>query len=298
MNENTKGKIALIASAIIWGVGYLFVRLLYNAGYSVPTFVFFNMFFAAIAFFFIIKYKKIKLIPEKNDFKWLLINGVANVVTALTVIWAFVLTKIAVVEFLHYTMPLWAFLIAVFWLKEKITKWKFFALVLAITGIFLVFDLNSFRNGFDLANLGAILALISAVSYALTINLGRKVKNTSEYLTSFWMMFVGSFILFFFFIFDNTLKSWYDFPIFFVYGLATSVIPLILFFYGLRKVEATTSSILMLIEVPLASLWAFLLFKEGLTPLNLFGGILILISAVILLKKQTKNSSKTNDSSF
>ncbi|MCK4589480.1 MAG: DMT family transporter [Nanoarchaeota archaeon] len=290
MKENTKGKIAIIASAIIWGFGFLWVRFLYNADYSVPTIIFGNFILSSLIFFLILKYKKIKVIPQKYNFKWLISLGIVDAITALTIIWAFILTKIAIAEFLHYTMPLWAFVIAVFWLKEKITKWKFLALVVSIIGIFLVFDLSFFRNGFDLVNLGNILALISAVSFGLIVILGRKLKNVSAYVSSFWNRVIGATILFFFFIFDITLKGWQDLPIFLGYALFTSIIPLTLLFYGLRKVEASTGSILLLLEVPTASILAWMVFSESLNPATIIGGILILTSAIILIRKQSKNS--------
>ena len=289
MNENTKGKIALISAAIIWSIGFMWVRWLYNSGYSLYTFSFANWLFSGIILFLILKYKKIRIWPKKSQIKWLIALGLSDAATALTFLWALILTKIAIAEFLHYTMPVWAFIFAVFWLKEKITKWKFFALVIALVGIVMVLNLSSLNNGLDLANLGSLLALVSACSYGLIISLGRKLEETSEYVTAFWMRAVGTVIFFFFFIFSITIKSWLDLPLFIVYSIITSVIPLLLFFYGLRKVEATTSSILMLVEVPLASFWAFLIFNEGLTPITIIGGLLILISAVILIKK-SKNS--------
>ncbi|MBW2963194.1 DMT family transporter [Candidatus Woesearchaeota archaeon] len=285
MKEITKGKIALLISAIIWSLGFLMVRWMYSIGYSVYTFLFINWIISGFVFFLILKYKKIKIKPKRTDIKWLITLGFFDVATALTFIWSLILAKIAVAEFLHYTMPVWAFLFAVFWLKEKITRWKFFALIIALVGISLVFNLDSLSNGLDLASLGALLALASAVTYGMMMNLGRKLENVSQYVTSFWMRVVGTVILFFFFIFSITFKSWLDILIFSGYAIITSVIPLSLFFYGLRKVEATTSSILMLVEVPLASFWAFLFFKEGLTVFNIIGGIFILVSAVILIKK-------------
>ncbi|MFC1800986.1 DMT family transporter [Nanoarchaeota archaeon] len=289
MKETTKGKIAIIISAIIWGFGFLWVRFLYDWGYSVSTFIFANFVFSSLIFFIILKYKKIKIIPKKSNFKWLISLGIVDAITALTIIWAFILTKVAVAEFLHYTMPLFAFLIAVFWLKEKITKWKFFALVVAIIGIFLVFDLSFIRNGFSLTNLGNLLALISAVSFSLIVVLGRKLKDMSAYATSFWNRIIGATILFFFFIFDNTLKGWQDIPIFFVYALLTSLIPLTLLFYGLKKTEATTGSILLLMEVPTASILAWVVFSESLNLSIIVGGILIIISAIILIKRRKNN---------
>ena len=45
----------------------------------------------------------------------------------------------------------------------------------------------------------------------------------------------------------------------------------------------------MLVEVPLAALWGWMIYNEGLTTITAMGGILILLSAVILIKK-SKNA--------
>jgi len=288
MNQNTKGKLAIILAAFVWSFGFWWVRIFDSWGYTPPTFIFINFAFSLVFLFFILKAKKIRLMPEKSSLKWLILMGFADVTTALTLIWAFVLTKVAMAELLHFTMPVWIFLIAAFWLKEKITRWKFLALILSLIGILLVFDLSIVTSGLNLANLGNLLALVSAVGFAFVVVIGRKLNTLPPYLTVFWNRIIGTAVVFFFFLFDNTFQSWYHLPIFIIYAFATSIIPLSLVFYGLKKTEASTSSILALLEAPLAIVWAWLFFSESLTLLNIIGGILILLSSALIIKKQKK----------
>ncbi len=280
MNNETKGTIAITALSILWGTAAIAIRALSNYGVGVPA----QLFFGAIAgciFILALYGKKVEIIPKKENLKWLIILGMFSGITAITFFYAAIFTKIAYLEFLHYTMPLWVFLLAAFWLKEKITAWKLLALLLAIMGISLIFHGGA---GIDLTNVGNVLALLSAVSYAGMTVIGRKLKDTEQQTSVFWTFFIGIFVALPLFILHNEI-SLIGIVLISLYTLVEGIGGYLLYYYALRNIEASKASIILLIETVFASLFAWMLFGETLTALNIAGGLLILTGAAIVIRK-------------
>ena len=284
MNNETKGTIAITALSILWGTAAVAIRAISNYGISIPTQLFFGAIMGCI-FILALYGKKVELKPKKENLKWLIALGILSSTTAITFFYAAVFTKIAYLEFLHYTMPVWVFLLAAFWLKEKITSWKLLALVLAIVGISIIFH-GGLRNGLDLTNFGNILALASALSYAGMTVVGRKLKDVEQQSSVFWTFFIGIFVAFPLFILDGEL-SVIGIVLISLYTLVEGIGGYLLYFYALRNIEASKASIILLIETVFASIFAWIFFGEVLTALNIVGGMFIVIGSAIVIR-QTK----------
>lgn len=282
MNNETKGTIAITALSILWGTAAVAIRAISNYGIDVPT----QLFFGAIAgclFILAIYGKKVELKPKKENLKWLVLLGMLSSITVITFFYAAVFTKIAYLEFLHYTMPVWVFLLAAFWLKERITSWKLLALVLAIIGISLIFH-GGLRDGLDLTNFGNILALVSAFSYAGMTVIGRKLKDVEQQSSVFWTFFIGIFFSLPLFILDGEL-SVLGIILISMYTLVEGIGGYLLYFYALRNIEASKASIILLIETVFASFFAWIFFGETVTALAFIGGAFILTGSAIVIKK-------------
>ena len=283
MNEEYKGKLAALGAASLWGINAIAVRYLFNIGINVTTILFFNAVFGAI--FILLFRHKINFKPGLKRLRLISIVGILGLLNGSLMLYAIKYTKIAIAEFLHFTMPAWAFIIAVFFLKEKVGKWRILALITSLTGVALVFDINLLRNGFEITNIGNILALISAFIYATQTSIARKLE-VNGYTTTFWISAISIPIIFPFYIFNNSRGSVSDIILIGMIAVFVVISALILYYYSMTKVQVTKVSIILLFELVLASILAWIIFKESLNTLNIIGGLLILASSAILIIKK------------
>lgn len=283
MNQEYKGKLAVLGAAVMWGIGTVVLKKFYEAGYSVPTMLFYSVSFTLLILLGF--WKKIDFKPGKEEFKRFIVIMLLGNASGFMIFYAYKFTKIALVEFLHYTMPAWAFIIAVFFLKERIGKWRILALILSMVGVSLVFNIKTLFNGFDLANLGNILALLTAVTFAVQINVIRKTKSNT-FTINFWDFLMSMAIVTPIYFLNNTITSISQIGLLFLNSAVLVVTPMLLYFYGTQKIEVTKSSIILLFEIIVAVIAAWIFLKEVLSVPNIIGGLLVLISSVILIIKK------------
>lgn len=285
MKETTKGTLAIVTAAVIWGFTGVCIKKFYSAGMGMITLMAFSSFFSLLLVL-LFNGKQIDFKPKKEAMIWLFALFLFGNATAFTFNSSYKFTTVANAVFLHYTMPLFTFIIVVFFLKEKITKWKFLALALSVIGISLVFNIRMISDITDLANLGNILALISALTYAMIIISSRKLKGTSPFTMFFWNMLLSSILLAFLLPFSFILQKPSQLVWLFLYTFLFIYTGLSLFYYGARKIEASRASIIMLLEVVVAVVAAYFILGETLTVPKLIGGLFIMVSSLILIIKQ------------
>ena len=282
MSTQHKGSLALIIAGFLWGATSLLPRLIYNEGTNVFTLALISNLFVLllVGLFF---YKKISWRLSKREY-WLLFGVIVFGGTAfVTTIAAFKYTTIAKAQLLHYTMPIWAFIFGAVFLSEKIKKWKIAVLVTGLFGIFLIFRNSLGMNMSEGQGLGNFLALISALFYAGSIIMARKVKHLNHYTIIFWTFLMGAIL------YAGPAAILYSgitpkaFLLTLAFSFGSGFLAVLAYYFGLRFIEAHKASIFLLMEVPVAILFAWIFFEEYLDMYTLLGGILILGSAVIML---------------
>lgn len=184
---------------------------------------------------------------------------------------------------IFYTFPVFSALLSKLILKEKITPRQVILLIMAFIGILLAFS----NKPFDLANndlIGMLAAMASALIYALTVVLFKsESKNYSLPHLLFYQNAAGLFLLAPFFQFREATTL--DYSIGIGYGLLIGILAFSLFFYGLKKLKASTASALMYMEVVSALTLSVIFFEEQLTLPMILGAILI-VGSSLLLKSQ------------
>lgn len=288
MDDQSKGVLALVVSAFVWGFSGVLLKLIYASGVSVITVLFLSVFVGTVCVL-LFNFKHIDFRPKKSVWKWIFLLCFFGNLTGAAFSFAFKFTSVANAIFLHYTMPLFAFLIAIFFLRESVNKWKVFALFLAVAGIFLVFDVKLLFNGFDLVNWGNLLALSSAFTYAMIIVVSRKLDKVSKFTMYFWNFFLSTILMAFFLPLGFSIPSLSQLPLLLVYCVVISYVCLILFYYGAGKVEASRSSIIMLLEAVISVIAAYIILHEPLSVLQVVGGGFILFGSLLLVFKGKSN---------
>lgn len=172
-------------------------------------------------------------------------------------------------------------------LKEKITPNKILALIFAVGGAYILVGAPTLSR--LVVNKGDIFVGLAGLIWALYIVYSKYAtkKLTPFYITRGVMIWTFLFILIFY-----PIRRWPIYPnlgliLFGAYlGIFCSILPYFLYTYGLKKITASASSFLLLIEVLMALLWSHIFLGEILERREFMGAILILLSLILTSLKE------------
>jgi|TARA_B110000967_G_scaffold167778_1_gene176485 drug/metabolite transporter (DMT)-like permease len=110
-----------------------------------------------------------------NNQKWLIIRGVAGVISLTCFFQSLNYLAIGTATSLRYTSPIFAVIFAFIFLKEKIKAVQWLLFLLAFVGVLLIKGL-----GTDVNSIGLILVFVSAISLGLIFVVIRKIENSEN----------------------------------------------------------------------------------------------------------------------
>jgi len=289
MSSEIKGATAIIAAAVMYGFTGVFIRFLTSTGLNVYSINFVEFLFGVVLIFFIADTWGERIsFPARQEWLYLIFIGFCFFGTTITLFYAFNYTTISNAEFLHFTFPILTMFGAALLLNEKLDAWKILALILSIAGLFLIFD-----QAFSISRkmlVGSCCAFLSAFPVAGMTIIGRKLKDRSAYFTTFWGILFACIIYLPFFVFNNSISSFQQVGYIFQVAVFFTVIAAPLYFFGLRHMPASTAGILMLIEILSGTTVGFIFYQEAPQPINLLGGLMIVVSCVLVLRTEKARS--------
>lgn len=212
---------------------------------------------------------------------WLGIGDAAN--TALFFA-AYQRTSVAVAVLTHYLAPIFVAILAPLVLREKARERTFIAVAIAFTGLVLL--LEPWRSSLSASDvIGGALGAGSAIFYASNVLVNKRLAKT----------FSGSELMFFHGLVATPLLfllvpsgGFENVPLRSVAlvaagGLGPGILGGLFFVWGLRRIAASHASVLTLLEPFVALVLAAAFLGQRLTALPLFGGLLILGGAVLVV---------------
>ena len=117
-------------------------------------------------------------ILKTSHLKWQVLRAGLNVIAMLMFFYALSITPIAVVQALSFTAPLFATIMAVLLLGEKVKLRRWMAIIIGFTGVMVIL-----QPGFQPIDTGALLVLGSSAVWALTLITIKRLSNTDSPLT-------------------------------------------------------------------------------------------------------------------
>ena len=303
----TLAPIFVVLAAIFWGILVVFVRAFGKAEFASMEIVTLRVYSSTIfAWIFKIIIDR-KSQPDKNKTKsahpnqssfrlkdsWCFIGtGLVSIVFFSFCFFRNVeVSSAAVAAILMYTSPIFVTLLSALFFKEKLTKGKLLALILAIIGCALV---SGIAGGVgQVSPLGIMLGLGSGIGYALYSIFGRFAldKGYSPFMVtaltfSFACVGVLPFIDIAGFVTRLVNEPKYIL-LALVMGLVGSFLPFALYTLGLRYMEAGKAAILATLEPIVTAHVGTFLYKE---PIDVFivVGIVMVLAAGILCTARPK----------
>lgn len=194
---------------------------------------------------------------------------------------------------LLYTAPTIVMLLSALLFKEKITKVKLAAVVLAFAGCALV---SGITGGVSLSFTGLLYGLGSGFGYALYSIFARYAlqRGYSSNTINFYSCTLAALGAAVIWGTGGCLKAMVSSPsaIFWCAGVGifSCFLPYMLYTYGLTGLENSKASVLASVEPVVASLLGIFFYHEKMT-LPSFVGVVLVLSAVVLLNMKGKEST-------
>ncbi|MFE3871141.1 EamA family transporter [Flavobacterium sp. ZS1P70] len=281
--------LAAFSAFFIWGFFSLALKPLHN--YPSLDILFYRVFFSVVTMLLInLCFRKKVLKKDWNQFKSMTAKQKRSVVV-LTLgggvflssnwfVFIYVMNHISVkaASLAYLICPILTTILAFFILKEKLSKWQWFAVLLSVFSCVLL-SLNHFEDIF--------YSLITAATYALYIISQRKNSEMDKFLVlTIQLVFTALILIPFYPTYSGTLPTETLF-----YGCLSvivvcfTIIPLFLNLYALKGINSSAVGIMIYINPIIGFLIAIFYYKEQVSVLQLFSYFLILVSIVVFNEK-------------
>lgn len=279
--------LAIISAAVLWGCISLFTRPMQENGFSSPMIVAVRAVTTTVVMFFVILIKDRSLLKIRLKDLWMFLG--TGIVSFLFFNVCYMSSigenSVSVACMLMYTSPIWVTLFSALLFKEKLTVGKLLALLICIISCAVLCLSSSLR----LSSIGLVYGLLSGLGYGLYSIFGkyatRKYSTTTVIFYTFAFASAGAIPI----CGIGKAASLFYRPENILLGALISVIctilPYLLYTYGLSKTEAGKAAVLSIIEPVVAAVVGFLAFGEnpGITGIV---GMLGVVAGIILLEKQ------------
>lgn len=280
-----KGYIYTALSAIIFGLMPLLTKIIIARGATSLTIPFFRVFYVTIVLFFVLKIKKIDFHLEKRDLLSVILTSIFG--SGLTIIilnesYNYVDTGIA--TSLHFLYPLFVAILCCFFYGEKIKKKQIISLSFALVGIICFMSKG---NG---SLFGYLLAIASGLTYAfylVKMDKSGLVKMNALKL-SFYLALFTTIEIFTMNLYMQEVVFKMDalsYGLLLVLALSSSFLATVLLQKGVLLLGSTRASFICLLEPVTSMIVGILWLNEALTFNKGLGGLAIIISLIIFLKK-------------
>jgi len=273
-----KGYIAMIFYALLVSSIGIFIKLV-GSNMSIWSVSFFRVLFG---FLFLLIVMPLFYWKDITNFKAIDMKGCVFIGFIMAVNFsvfhlALSMAPIQNVYLLSSIFVIFTGIFAFFFLKEKITSNEIYAGLIALFGMYII---NPLKGDYVLGN---IVAVCSAVFFAIVIVYLRYEEKHHSLATIFWaMLFCTLFMLPFPFIFGVSGFS-ASFIWLFLLGVVCTGAAYLVFTYSLGKLEAEFASVMMIVSVPvLAIVLGIIFIKEPIQPNVIVGGGFLILAGIFL----------------
>jgi len=225
-----------------------------------------------------------------RDSIYFLLLGIFGIAAA-QFFYLFAISKINVAAaiLLQYTGPVFVTLYSIVFTRYKLRPATVIAILGTLTGCFLVVGAyNIDLIGVDRAGIiGGLLAAVAFATYSLLSEYGMRKYNpwTVLFYAMFFAALIWNILHFplaaFFHGYSPVTWGW----ILFI-GVLGTIVPFGLYFEGINLIRSTHASITATLEPITAGALSFIFLKETMGPLQILGGVLVIVSIILLQHKQ------------
>ncbi len=283
MNTDThshqRGILAVVAAAVIWSTGGLFIKLL---PFDASVILFYRSVCAALLFV---------LVYRADALRWnkrVAIAAFFYMTLLVLFVHATKLTTAAKAIFLQYSAPIYVLIAEPLWFKTRLERANVLTIVACLVGMVLFFS-DAWQGGSWLGNGLAVLSGIMLAGLLLT----QRANSAAEQQSAiFWGNAAIAFVNLSAFLASPTPTSGQAIMLGYL-GFVQIGLGYLLFTYGLRRTLAIESALLAMIEPILLPIWVWIGYGEKPSQQSLIGGaIIVLALAIRSVWVEIKNKKK------
>ena len=239
--------------------------------------LFWRQFFfsVTVSIFLLTKYKKniLRSLMESSHVSFIM--GLGLFFGFVAFVYSMLNTSVANVNFINTTQVIFLTIFSFIFLKEKINVVTIFSILIAFTGVLIIF-INSLYVG-DLK--GNIIALAMPLCFAGVVIFVKKFPKAdltvSGLIASLLVMSYAIFVS------KNISFSSHDFILAMFAGILHTGIPFILLVIASKYISSSLIGLIMLMEALMGPTWAYI-FINDIPSINVFiGGIFILFGVIL-----------------
>jgi len=276
------------AAATLWGTAGIQVQTLFNYNLSIQSIVFWRLFFAfTILFFFVFFTNKKRLIINKKGLVYLALMGLfSQLLFNLFYFSCIQKTTIATAVTLLYSAPIFIAVMARIFYNELFTPIKTIALFICIGGCFFAATGGSVAV-FKLNLIGVLMGLGAGFTFSLVTIISKAIVNKYHQLTI--IVYALGFGLLFYLPFSRPLTIFQKslplevWLLISSFGVISTAIAYGLYITGISYgIEVSRAGIISTLELVVAVILSYLIFKEAFWGWKLVGILMVVFSVIII----------------
>lgn len=279
--QRRQGVFCALLSAVIFGTMPLAASVFYERGGNADSLVFYRNFLALPFLFLLMRREGCAPLGAKRLLSLALL-AFFNAVTPLLLFNSYSSIPTGMATTLHFSYPIFVLLGAAFFCGERITPLKALCVGLCTLGVALFYS-----PGQSVALIGMVIAFVSGITYAAYVVYLDKsgLKGLPPFQMVFWTCLFASAFAASYSLWQGRMRASFSLPVWGLlvgFAVMVSVISLVLFQLGVKKIGPSQASVFSTFE-PLASiLWGVTLLGERFT-LRTGLGVGAILAAVLLL---------------
>lgn len=284
------GYLMIFAAGCLWGTIGMFVKLLADAGAGTSLIAFMRLFMGFLILIPVMLHKggiSMFKIDKKGLGQCLMLGILSQALFNYSYNVSIESIGVATASILLYTAPVFVTVMSRFLFNENIGKIKIFALIINITGCFMMVTGGNL-SVLKISATGILFGALAGFLYSLVTIIGKIASDdTHPFTLVFYSFLFGCLALGIFTRPWESIKAVSGLK-FWTYALAYGLIPTVtsylLYMGGLgKKLEISKVPVIASIEVVVATLMGVIVFKEYINYISVLG-IIILLSSIIIMQ--------------
>lgn len=284
LSSNQIGAIYMAISALSFSIMDVLVKLM-SSIYPTGEIIFFRGFFGLIPIIFIIPRDRYKNFFQTTKLKLHLTRAIIGAIAMIGIYLGVKFLPLADAITITFAAPVFATIFSMIILKEQVRMYRWAAIIIGLLGVVVVL-----KPGTDMFSVYSLFPILFCVGFGIIAVLIKKLSETEpDYLIAIYftltLIAVGACSLFFQFV----LPKFQDLLALVAIGIAGSTGNIFLTM-SLRKGSVSTVTPIKYLSLVFATVSGIFFFNEIPHVSTLFGAFLIILSSVIIFKReQIKN---------
>jgi len=209
----------------------------------------------------------------------LLLGGIALGLNWVSLFEAYRQLNVSLATLIYYVGPMLVLLGSPLLFHERLTQRKLVACIVVLVGLVCI---SGSIVGSGMNTLGLLFAVASALLYAALICFNKQITHTSGMQTAAIELVVAAFVTLVYTLctagLPHVMSS--NIPYIIAIGVVNTGLAYLLYFTGLQKLSGQSVALLSYIDPVSALCFSALVLHEVMTPIQLFGAVLIIGGAV------------------